>query len=236
MIDYSVVVPCYNEAENLTELLERFSAFMKDCNAELILVDNGSTDATAGMKDELLKRFPFTKWVTVGKNMGYGHGILQGLIKAQGRFAAYTHADLQTDPDDVYQAIKLLSLYNQSCIFLKGMRKGRSLVARVFSRGMEMVVAAILGVKMFEINSQPTFFDRQLLENMKTAPLHWGFDLYVYYMALKSNYRVLRINVIFPERKAGKSKWNEGFLSRIKLAVVMIKYCFKIRSDENNKS
>jgi polyisoprenyl-phosphate glycosyltransferase len=236
MINYSVVVPCFNEAENLDELLRRFSVFMNDGTAELILVDNGSTDATPELKNELLQKFSFLKWVSIEENIGYGHGILQGLLKAEGKYTAYSHADLQTDPNDVFRGMQILNQLGLPCVFIKGVRKGRGLVARFFSRGMEIVVAAILGVKMFEINSQPVFFDRQLLEDLVKPPVHWGFDLYVYYIALKRNYRMQRIDVEFPERKAGKSKWNEGFLSRIKLAVVMIKYCFEIKKDENNQS
>lgn len=235
MIDYSIIIPCYNESENLEILLEVFNGFMNNINAELIIVNNGSSDSTESKKNDFLEKYFFLKWVTIEKNIGYGDGIMQGINNAEGKYLAYTHADLQTDPNDVYKAILICEKNRKNNFFLKGVRGGRSIVARIFSRGMEIVVNLILGVKMNEINSQPTLFSRELIGKIDNPPIHWGFDLCLYYHAIKNNYNIHRINVQFPKRQKGKSKWNSGFISRIKLSINMIKYCFEIKRNENNK-
>lgn len=235
MIDYSIIIPCYNESENLEKLLDGFNDFMREIPAELILVNNGSTDSTDAMKAEMLEKYSFLKWVNVEKNIGYGHGIIQGILNAEGKYLAYTHADLQTDPKDVYKAILISVKMQKKFFFLKGVRKGRSVVAVFFSKGMEYVVNLILGVKLKEINSQPTLFSRELINNIANPPIHWGFDLCLYYHAIKNSYCIHRIEVQFPKRQEGKSKWNRGFLSRINLSIKMIKYCLEIKRDENNK-
>ncbi len=234
MIDYSIIIPCYNESGNLEKLLEIFDGFMNDINAELILVNNGSTDSTEHLKPIFIEKYSFLKWVYIEKNIGYGDGIMQGIHNAEGKYIAYTHADMQTNPIDVYKAILMTEKSQDKDLFIKGVRSGRSLIAKLFSRGMEYVVLLILGVRLKEINSQPTLFYRKLVDKAVNPPIHWGLDLYLYYNAIKNNYSIHRIDVQFPNRQIGKSKWNSGFISRINLSLKMIKYCFEIKRNENN--
>ena len=104
----SIVVPCYNEAENIPLILKRFGEVIKRDDIEVILVNNGSTDGSAAMLDELLPQYPFARTVLVPVNQGYGYGILQGLKAAKGDFIGWTHADMQTDPGDVVKAYHIL--------------------------------------------------------------------------------------------------------------------------------
>lgn len=237
MIEYSIIVPCYNEAENIPKLLSVFSDFMSDENAELIIVDNGSSDGTAGLEAEMKKQYPFLRWVHIEKNIGYGHGIYTGLSHAKGRYLGYTHADLQTDPYDVMKAISIInSIPDNDPVFVKGYRRGRKLIPRFFSKTFELMVFLILNSKFKEINAQPTFFSKELLTSLKKPPWHWGFDLYACYHAVKEKYTIKRFDVLFPCRRSGKSKWNVGFMSQINLSMKMIKYCFEIKKDENKIS
>jgi glycosyltransferase involved in cell wall biosynthesis len=102
----SIVLPCYNEAESLPLLLGRYAAVWEDLPAELILVDNGSTDDTAQVLGRELARpeYAFARAVTVPANQGYGHGIFTGLQAARGEFLAFSHADMQCSPADVFAA------------------------------------------------------------------------------------------------------------------------------------
>ncbi|MDD6237249.1 MAG: glycosyltransferase family 2 protein, partial [Clostridiales bacterium] len=104
----SIVVPCYNEAENIPLILERFGEVIKTDEVEVILVNNGSTDNSAAVLEELLQKYPFAKTVLVPVNQGYGYGILQGLDSAQGEYIGWTHADMQTDPADVLKALEII--------------------------------------------------------------------------------------------------------------------------------
>lgn len=61
----SIVVPCYNEEENIPLLLERFDEVVQGKDMEVILVDNGSTDDSARVLEELLPRYAFARTVTV---------------------------------------------------------------------------------------------------------------------------------------------------------------------------
>lgn len=228
--EYSIVVPCYNEGGNLRSLVQQFSEFIGNYSAELILVDNGSTDDTFSMKDEFCLVYPFVRWVTIEKNKGYGHGIFTGIKSASGKYIVYTHADLQTDPQDVEKAILLCKQEGKTNVLIKGCRTGRKPVAVFFSRGLERVSSLILGTRLTEINAQPNLFSAELVGLLTNPPDHWGFDLYLYYTATQTQCQIIRFDVIFPERKAGKSKWKENIFSVVRLSWRMVNYCFKLKT------
>ena len=126
----SVVVPCYNEAKNIPLILNRFGEVIKRNDIEVVLVDNGSTDDTATILQELLPEYSFAKTIRVEINQGYGYGIVQGLKACVGDFIGWTHADMQTDPADLIKALDIIeSAGSSKNIFVKGNRKGRLLFA-----------------------------------------------------------------------------------------------------------
>jgi len=234
MIDFSVILPCYNEADSIPKILAVFAEFLPEENGELILVNNGSDDATASLEEEMTKQYPFIKWITIEKNKGYGHGIYTGLAYAKARYMGYTHADLQTDPYDVYKAIKLIrNSDNKHQILVKGIRRDRNFIASLFSKGLEVVASAILKKKLYEINAQPVVFSADLFGKLDNIPAHWGFDLYIYYKASLLNYNFKRFEVHFPKRTYGQSKWQVGFMPRLSFSYRMLKYCFELYKHEN---
>lgn len=123
---FSVVIPCYNEKENIPMLLDGFARALqgKEDWVEVILVDNGSTDGSGEVLDKLLPGYPFARTVRVEINQGYGYGILRGLQAAKGNYVGWTHADLQTDPADIPKACQLIKEGGEAC-YVKGKRIGR---------------------------------------------------------------------------------------------------------------
>ena len=101
---FSIIVPCYNEEKNIPLILEKFNNVIKNEEIEVILVNNGSTDNSAKIFENLLPKFSFARTVLVPVNQGYGYGILQGLKED---FLGWTDADMQTDPKDVKKSYKV---------------------------------------------------------------------------------------------------------------------------------
>ncbi|MFA6317684.1 MAG: glycosyltransferase family 2 protein, partial [Elusimicrobiota bacterium] len=181
----SLVVPCWNEAESLPGLVERFAAALRRTDVEIILVDNGSTDRTAEVLAGITARRPFCRKVSLAANQGYGGGILAGLKAAGGAFLGWTHADLQTDPADALKGLELL----ESCpapekTLVKGLRTGRPLAARLFTWGMAGYASLALGTRLWDINGQPVLFHRALVgEWPGVMPSDFTFDLAALYAA-----------------------------------------------------
>lgn len=155
----SIVVPCYNEEKNIPLILEKFQSVINRDDVEVLLVNNGSTDNSQTIFDELVPKYSFVKVVKVEVNQGYGFGITSGLIEAQGEFIGYTHADMQTDPADVLKALKIIEKQdNPKNYYVKGDRKGRPLFDQFFTMGMSAFETIYLGTKLWDINAQPNIF------------------------------------------------------------------------------
>ena len=93
---FSLIIPCYNEAENLPLLFERCAKLAEQADIEVILVDNGSTDHSPEVLRNLIKTHSGCRSIRVEENQGYGFGVLSGLNAATGEIIGWTHADLQT--------------------------------------------------------------------------------------------------------------------------------------------
>jgi glycosyltransferase involved in cell wall biosynthesis len=224
---FSLVIPCYNEAANIPLLLERCRVLTAK-DVEVILVDNGSTDDTPDVLQNMLPKYLGCRSVRVEKNQGYGFGILSGLRASHGQILGWTHADLQTDPQDALFGFELFDKYGLN-IFVKGCRYGRSFMDVVFTLGMSVFETILLTRLMWDINAQPTMFSRKFFETWGDAPHDFSLDLYAYYKARVSGLKIYRFPVKFGERVHGKSHWNVNWAAKWKFICRTIKFSFRLK-------
>lgn len=224
----SIVVPCYNEEENIPLILERFQEVIEREDIEVILVNNGSTDNSAQVLADLLPKYPFAKTVPVEVNQGYGYGILQGLHMCQGEYIGWTHADMQTDPADIIKALDIIE-QERGLVFVKGNRKGRPLFDVFFTVGMSFFETCYLRKKLYDINAQPNIFPKVFFDGWEEPPHDFSLDLYALYMAKRKGLKVVRFPVLFPERIHGESKWNTGLKAKWKFIKRTIDFSVKLK-------
>lgn len=226
----TVVVPCYNEAENIPLILKRFGEVVGSRNIEVILVDNGSTDNSRDIMEDLLPLYRFANMVVVPINQGYGYGIIQGLKAASGDYIGWTHADMQTDPADIIKAYRIIHKKKKERLFIKGNRKGRPVFDEIFTRGMSIFESVYFGMQLLDINAQPNIFHKSLFESWENPPYDFSLDLYAIYMAKRSGTKVIRFAVDFPKRLYGESKWNdEGIKSKWKFIKRTLQYSIELK-------
>jgi len=225
---FSLVIPCYNEARNLPLLLERCRAVAGVDGHEVILVDNGSSDDSAAVLAALLPGYPGCRTVRVEVNRGYGHGILAGLAAARGRLLGWTHADMQTDPQDALAALPLFERHGQA-LFVKGQRQGRPLADVAFTVGMSIFETLLLRKPLWDINAQPTLFARAFFESWRQPPDDFSLDLYAYYLARRAGLRIERIPVNFGKRAHGHSHWNVNWAAKRKFIRRTIDYSLELK-------
>ncbi len=225
----SIVIPCYNEVENIPKLLANYAEVISRDDIEIILVNNGSIDGTAEVLAQLLPQYSsFLKVVTVPINNGYGYGILTGLETATGEFIGWTHGDLQTPPRDVIRALDLIEKKGSgSNLYIKGNRYGRPLFDTFFTFGMSIFETIYLGNKLNDINAQPNIFHSSFFTKWNNPPNDFSLDLYVFYTAKKHKLDLVRMPVPFLKRQHGVSKWGTGLLSKWKF----IKRTYKFSTD-----
>jgi glycosyltransferase involved in cell wall biosynthesis len=230
----SIILPCYNEAENLPPLLAAYAAewSAQSLPTELILVDNGSTDGTAQVLARELARpeLAFARAVTVPVNRGFGHGTLTGLRAARGEVLAFSHADMQYKPADCFAAYRLLlSQPDSAHALVKGQRAPRGWQAALVTNTMAALASAVLLMPLTDINAQPKVFHRSHLDRLLDPPDGFQFDLYVLFTARRAGLRVLTVPVVFGRRAHGQSKWAFSFISRYRTIWATIVYIFKLR-------
>ena len=213
----SVIVPCYNEERNIPYIVSKFEKIILDFDKEIevILVNNGSTDNSKKVFKKVVSKTAKNILVhNLDNNIGYGHGILSGLRLAKGEILSWTHADLQTDPNDLVSAYLEFKRYNDLDLVVKGRRRNRNPIDAFFSWGMQIYCSVILKVKLNDINAQPkmfsrTFYDKHFIQ----PPKDFSLDLFLLYKARK----IKTVDVYFNKRLYGEAKGGGSFLGKISL-------------------
>ena len=226
----SIVVPCYNEEKNISLILNKFSEVIHRDDVEVVLVNNGSTDSSQEVFNELVPQFSFARVVKIEVNEGYGHGIITGLKSAKGEFIGYTHADMQTDPHDVIKALEIIEKQDDPTkCYVKGDRKGRPFFDQFFTSGMSFFETLYMGKKLWDINAQPNIFHRDFFNGLKDTPKDFSLDLFFLYKAQQENLNIIRFDVVFPERIHGESSWNTGLSAKWKFIKRTLEFSVKLK-------
>src|SRR5690349_8514363 len=106
-LDLSVVIPAYNEERRLPKAIEQIGSYLgaHTLRSEILVVDDGSTDATPKLIEEYRGKYPGMRLIRNGRNRGKGFSVRHGVLEARGEIALFTDADLSTP---IEEADKLL--------------------------------------------------------------------------------------------------------------------------------
>lgn len=227
----SIIIPSYNEINNLKILLKKANKILSENkDIEIIIVDNGSTDGSKNYLYNNKKFFPRIKVVRVQKNIGYGFGIKYGLKFATGKIVSWTHADLQCEPNDILKSIHTYrkEIYNNN-IIIKGKRTNRRILDNFFSICMAYFASVVFRKKFNDVNAQPKIFNRKFLKHLKKAPKDFSLDLFVLFMAKKKLYRILEYPVYYKKRLRGIAKGGDSFLGKLLLSIRTLKFIISLK-------
>jgi glycosyltransferase involved in cell wall biosynthesis len=237
MVSLSIILPCYNEAENIPLILDRFAQVIDRDDIEVILVDNGSTDKTPNVISEIVPLYSFARSIRVNVNEGYGNGLYIGLRHGRGRFLGWTHADMQTDPFDVLKALNIMEASEEPCrTFVKGLRKNRPWSDEIFTMGMSVLGTLVLKAPLWDINAQPNLFPKDFFDKCLNAPKDFSFDLYCYWMAVYYGLNIKRFDVHFRKRIHGESHWNISWQEKMKFIRRTVNFIFKLKRAVQEKT
>ena len=228
----SCVISCYNEEKNIAILLDQIKSNNLEKNFEFIIVNNGSTDNSWRIICEKKNNFPEIKFINLDNNLGWGNGITEGLKLTSCEYVGWTHGDLQYDLKILLQVQKVLKDPNNrgDSILIKGRRKNRKFIEVIFTFMMSIIASILLGKILYDINAQPNFFSRKVLNDFKNTPKDLMLDFYLYYKILKKkNNKIIRIPVMQEERIHGFSSWNRSFISKFMMSVKQFIGIIKVR-------
>jgi glycosyltransferase involved in cell wall biosynthesis len=220
---FGIVIPCFNEAGNLPNLIRECDFLTEQGSFEFVLVNNGSIDTSVEILGEVSN--PKIRVINLNQNVGYGGGILTGLRELRTEYVGWIHADLQTDLRD-----SLTGLENLEFDFFKGIRLGRTKAERLFSAGMGIICSILFRTSLVEINAQPTIMKKELYDSWLNPPSDFSLDLYSLLIAKKRKVTIFRSKFYFSKRTSGESTWNFGFKSRMRMISRTVRYAFLLLS------
>lgn len=232
MINLSIVIPCYNEGQNIIPLFNKIEDLLKvNSDIEFIIVNNGSVDDTR--MNILNSKLNNNKKIVVHeikKNIGYGYGIMSGVKIAKGEYIGWCHADLQTEPKDVYDAyVQNYSELSKKNVLIKGSRINRNIFDNIFTIGMSVFASIVFARIISDINAQPKLFSKSFLKHLEDFPYDFSLDLYLLVIAKIKNYKIINHKVILKKRIYGDAKGGGNLIGKLKLIKRTFEYIVKLR-------
>lgn len=227
----TLVIPCYNESKSLPDLISKCSNLTKaDPFVDVLLVNNGSTDNTKDILKKLSSKTNRINYIDIKVNKGYGNGIIEGLKNASGEILSWTHADLQTDPNDIIPCLKIFRKESlPKKLLVKGKRAGRPISDTFFTLGMSIFETILFKRVLWDINAQPNLIHRSFFETWNNPPKDFSLDLYCYYLAKKNNFKVKKVITKFSKRTHGTSSWNTSFKNKINFIKRTLKFSLELK-------
>ncbi len=199
----SIVVPAYNEADNIGPLVDKFAEMLSRTRlpAEVILVDDGSDDQTLSVAQQAARRFRWLRVLSHQRNRGLTAALETGFNAARGRYFVFWPADLQYMPEDIP---KMIAKLDDGCDVVCGWKQGRYGLKRLVSFIYNMLSRLLFGVKVHDLNSVKAF-RREVYYDMPT--LQEGWHRYLVVIAAEKGYVVSEVKVKLHKRLHGKSKF-----------------------------
>lgn len=199
----SVLIPAHNESGNLTPLLEKiactFSANQID--GEVVLVDDGSTDASPAEADALAMRYPFLHVIHHRRNRGLTEALKSGFRAVRGDPILFLPADLESDPEE--DIPKLLAKMKEGYDVVAGWRQGRR-DAKIFASSVYNAISRRLyGVDAHDMNWIKAF-TREVMDDLH---LRSDWHRFILMIAAAQGYRIGEVKVNFYPRRMGQSKF-----------------------------
>lgn len=202
----SIVIPLFNEAASLLELHEKISAAVQESrmHAEIIFIDDGSTDRSFEILRELHQRDRRVRVVRFRRNFGKSAALAAGFERANGQFIVTMDADLQDDPTEIKHLVDELKRGDYDLI--SGWKKHRydPFIKRVSSKVFNRVTSFMTGLRLHDVNCGLKAYRREVTN---TIPVYGELHRFLPVLAFKEGFRVGEVVVKHHPRKHGKSKF-----------------------------
>jgi glycosyltransferase involved in cell wall biosynthesis len=199
----SVFFPCFNERENISPTVEKALAVLEKLSMdfEVIIVDDGSSDGTEQIADELSERDDRIKVVHHPRNLGYGAALQSGFAAAKKELVFYTDGDGQFDISEMPPLLPLMEQYDVvSCFRLN---RQDSLVRKINGWCWTKLVCLLFGLKIRDIDCAFKLYKRKIFEGLSLSSTGALIDTEVLARASGKGYLITQKGVHHYPRTAG---------------------------------
>ena len=209
----SIIIPAYNESQRIGQTLDRVLACISahGWDAEVLVVDDGSTDETRQTVERYAESFPSLSLVSNPGNRGKGYSVRNGLLQATGEIVMFTDADLSAPIEEAERLFRAIAEGADVAIGSRWLDRTRQtihqpLYRRVFGRCFNGVTRLVMGLpyadtqcgfKAFRRSAAQTIFRLQRVER-------WGFDPEILFIARRLHYSVREVPVTWGHDERSK--------------------------------
>lgn len=229
MIKYSVVVPFHNEEENVTALYDALKAVMEQVGEsfELVFVDDGSTDRTYRLLEEITAVDSRVTVVKLRRNFGQTSALAAGFDHAQGEFILAMDGDLQHDPREIPN---FLAKLEEGYDVVSGWRRDRIdnfVMRRIPSRCANWLMAKLSGVDIHDFGTTYKAYRREVIHNI---PLYGEMHRFIPALASWYGASICEIPIRNVNRERGKSHYGISRTFRVFFDLMTIRFLLKYMS------
>lgn len=219
-LDISVVVPLYNEAESLPELAAWIDRVMREngFSYEVILIDDGSSDGSWNVVEELKKQYPAIRGISFARNYGKSAALYCGFAAAEGEVVITMDADLQDSPDEIPELRRMI--LEEGYDLVSGWKKRRHdpVGKRWPSKFFNWTARTVSGIKLHDFNCGLKAYRRKVV---KAIEVYGEMHRFIPILAKQAGFRRIGEKVVdHHARKYGHSKFGmermvKGYLDLI---------------------
>ena len=202
----TIVIPAYNESRRLGRTLDRILdfAYREAWPAEIIVVDDGSTDQTAELVQTYAQRNPSVRLLSNPGNRGKGYSVRNGILHANGEFILFTDADLSSPIEEASKLFRALEDGSDIAIGSRWVRpelqtQRQSVARQILGRVFNGFLRLFLGLKF--IDTQCGFKALRQPAAKAVFPLQkvegWGFDPEILFLAQKMGFSIAEVPVVW---------------------------------------
>ena len=224
-MDISVVIPVYNEQDNVTILHNELKKILDNLNKsyEIIFIDDGSTDSTSKRIEELNKKDNKVRLISFARNFGKASALMAGFKESKGSIVFTMDGDLQDDPKEIPRFIAEI---NKGYDLVNGwkFRRYDPITKTLPSKFFNWLTRKITKVNVHDSNCGFKAYRRKVIQNIK---IHGELHRYIPSLANWKGYKVTEIKVEHHPRKYGKSKYGVERLMKGFLDLITIRFLEK---------
>src|SRR6195952_2051073 len=225
MPKYSIVVPFHNEEENVTALYDRLKAVMENVGDtfELVLVDDGSSDRSYKLLEEIAAVDSRVLVIKLRRNFGQTSALAAGFDHAQGDFVLAMDGDLQHNPDEIPAFLEKLE---EGYDVVSGWRsqRGDGVVRRLPSRVANWMMARLSGVDIHDFGTTFKAYRREVIRNI---PLYGEMHRFIPALASWYGASICEIPISNPARTSGKSHYGISRTFRVFFDLLTIRFLLR---------
>jgi len=219
----SIIIPCYNELDNIDRLYSELKETVKrlDCPAELIFVDDGSTDGTREKLQGLAATDKNTKLILLSRNYGQTTALAAGLDFSKGELIITMDGDLQNDPRDIGLLLEEIKKGTDVVSGWRKQRKDKFFTRILPSNIANFLISFLTGVKLHDYGCALKVYKKEFLANLSIyGEMHRFLPAYCVWQGAK----VSEIVVHHRPRIYGKSKYGLGRIFKVLLDLFVVKF------------